>query len=71
MQMGSLLFDPPVDYNRVEAHIGEITFKAQLPPEIRFPVGPDRMPVIPDPINDGIEPHRLRAVALIDELAKH
>ena len=70
MQMGALLFDPPVDYNRVEAHIGERTFKAQLPPEIRFPVGPDKMPVIPDPINDGIEPHRLRAVALMDDLAK-
>jgi TIR domain len=68
MQMGALLFDPPVDYNSIEEHIGKATFKAQLPKAIRFPVGPDQMPKIPDPINDGIEPHRLRAVALMDTL---
>jgi hypothetical protein len=70
MQMGALLFDPPADYNRIKDHIGKVTFKAQLPPEIRFPVGPDRMPAIPDPLDAGIEPHRLRAVALMDELLK-
>jgi len=32
MQMGALLFETPVDYNRIENHIGKITFKAQLPP---------------------------------------
>jgi len=28
------------------------------------------MPVIPGSINDGIEPHRVRTVALMDGLAK-
>ena len=65
---GWIVFDPPVDYNSIEEHIGTATFKAELPKAIRFPVGPDQMPKIPDPINDAIEPHRLRAVALMDTL---
>ena len=68
MQMGALLFEPGVDYNEIEDHIGKSTFKAHLPKEIRFPVGPDKQPEIPDAINDMIEPHRLRAVELMDQL---
>lgn len=68
MQMGALLFESSVDYNKIEEHIGKNTFKAQLPKEILFPVGVDKQPVIPDPINDTIEPHRLRAVELMDQL---
>jgi hypothetical protein len=68
MQMGALLFEPSVDYNQIEEHIGKNTFKAQLPKAIPFPVGPDKQPVIPDAINDTIEPHRLRAVELMDQL---
>ncbi|MEJ7811366.1 MAG: toll/interleukin-1 receptor domain-containing protein [Gemmatimonadaceae bacterium] len=68
MQMGALLFDPSVDYNRIEAHIGKTTFKAHLPQEIRFAAGPDKQPEIPDAINDEIDPHRSRAVALMDQL---
>jgi hypothetical protein len=68
MQMGALLFEPSVDYNQIEQHIGKNTFKAQLPKEIVFPVGPDKQPLIPDAINDTIEPHRLRAVELMDQL---
>jgi hypothetical protein len=67
MQMGMLLFDPPVDYNAIEEHIGKNTFKAHLPKEHRFTAGPDRQPRIPDRINDNIEPHRLRAVELMDQ----
>jgi hypothetical protein len=70
MQMGALLFDPPVDFNRIEDHIGRPTFKEQLPPAIRFPSAADRKPVISDPINDAIEPHRKRAVSLMNRLAK-
>ena len=69
MQMGALLFDPAVDYNRIQEHIGKTTFKAQLPKEIWFHPGVDKQPEIPDVINDRIEPHRLRAVALMDQLA--
>jgi len=70
MQMGALLFEPGVDYNEIEAHIGKTTFKAHLPKEIRFPVGPDKQPEIPDEINDKIEPHRVRAVELMDHLLR-
>jgi hypothetical protein len=68
MQMGALLFESGVDYNEIEDHIGKSTFKAHLPKEIRFPVGPDKQPEIPDAINNMIEPHRLRAVEMIDQL---
>src|SRR5262245_49799093 len=70
MQMGALLFEPAVDYNRIEDHIGKPTFKAQLPPAIRFPAGADKQPKIPDEINDPIERHRAGAVTLMNELAK-
>lgn len=68
MQMGALLFDPSVDYNRIEDHIGKTTFKKQLPKGILFPPGVDKQPEIPDVINDQIERHRLRAVDLMDQL---
>ncbi len=70
MWMGALLFDPAVDYNRIKDHIGKTTFKAQLPAEIRFPVGSDKQPIIPDQINNPIERHRKRAVALMNRLGK-
>src|SRR5438552_2608716 len=38
MQMGALLFEPAVDYNKIEPNIGKATFKTHLPNEIRFPV---------------------------------
>ena len=68
MQMGALLFEPAVDYNSIEGHIGKTTFKAQLPAEIRFPVGSDKQPMILTEINDPIERHRRRAVRLMDKL---
>lgn len=71
MQMGALLFEPSVDYNSVEGHIGKITFKAQLPAEIRFPTGSDKQPKIPSEINDPIERHRKRAVTLINKLGRN
>lgn len=70
MQMGALLFEMPVDYNRIENHIGKVTFKAQLPPQIRFPAGSDMQPRIPDEVNDLIERHRERAIALMDKFVK-
>ncbi|HAB19746.1 MAG TPA: toll/interleukin-1 receptor domain-containing protein [Verrucomicrobiota bacterium] len=70
MQMGALLFEPSVDYNRIKDHIGETSFKAQLPPEIRFPADSAKRPIIPDLINDAIERHRKRAVSRMDKLAK-
>ncbi len=70
MQMGALLFEPGVDFNKIEDHIGKSTFKSQLSKEIRFPVGPDKQPIIPDKINDTIEKHRLGAVQLMDQLIK-
>jgi hypothetical protein len=68
MQMGALLFEPAVDYNRVEGHIGKTTFKAQLPAEIRFPVGFDKQPKIPNEVNTPIEGYRKRAVKLMNIL---
>jgi hypothetical protein len=68
MQMGALLFDPAVDYNRIEEHIGKTTFRTQLPKGIFFRPGADKQPEIPDVINDQIERHRLRAVDLMDQL---
>ena len=70
MQMGALLFEPPVDYNHVESHIGKATFKAQLPPAIRFPAGSDMQPKIPNEVNDPIERHRKRAVTLMNKFGK-
>jgi hypothetical protein len=68
MQMGALLFDSAVDYNKIEEHIGKTTFKTQLPKEIFFRPGGDKQPEIPDLIDDQIERHRLRAVDLMDQL---
>jgi hypothetical protein len=68
MQMGALLFEKPVDYSRIEEHIGKSTFKAQLPQSIRFPLGQDKQPVILNEINDNIDPERVRAIALMDRL---
>jgi len=70
MQMGALLFEPAVDYNSIKDHIGKTTFKAHLPAEIRFPVGPDKQPIIPDQVNNPIERYRKRAVALMNRLGK-
>jgi hypothetical protein len=70
MQMGARLFKPAVDFNSIENHIGKTTFKARLPAEIRFEGFPDKPPVIPDEINDAIEPHRKRAVTLMNRLGK-
>jgi len=68
MQMGVLLFEPPVDYNSIEDHIGKTTFKAQLPREIRFPAGSAKQPIIPEEINNPIERHRKRALTLMNRL---
>lgn len=70
MQMGALLFKPGVDYNRIEAHIGKATFKAQLPPAIEFPCGSDKQPSIPDEVNNAVERHRKLAVILMNRLSK-
>lgn len=70
MQMGVLLFEPAVDYNRIKDHIGKPTFKAQLPDGIRFPAGPDKQPRIPNEVNNPIEVHRKRAVKLMDLLGQ-
>ncbi len=69
MQMGALLFEPPVDYNQIEDHVGRNTFKANLPKEIRFPVGSDKQPKISDAINGMIEHPRLNAIKFMDQLA--
>jgi hypothetical protein len=69
MQMGALLFKQRVDYNKIESHIGKSTFKANLPEEEEFKKGPDKHPLIPDEINDKIDPQRARAVELMDQLA--
>lgn len=71
MQMGSLLFEEVVDYNKIEDHIGKKTFKSQLPAERKFPAEENKQPIIPDTINDMIEPHRMKAVNLMDELMKN
>lgn len=68
MQMGSLLFEEVVDYNKIEDHIGKKTFKSQLPPERKFPTEENKQPVISDAINDMIEPHCINAVHLMDQL---
>ena len=68
MQMGQLLFDPPVHYNSIEDCIGKTTFKAQLPPAILFPRSSDKQPIIPDEINNPIEGPRKRAVTLMNRL---
>ena len=70
MQMGAVLFKPGVDFNKIEEHIGKSTFKSQLPKEIRFPVGPNKQPIIPDDFNRTVDPHQLRAVELMDQLIK-
>jgi len=71
MQMGSLLFEEVVDYNKIEDHIGKKTFKSQLPPEHKFPAEADKQPIISDSINDMIEPHRINAVNLMDQLVNN
>ena len=69
MHMGQLLFHSPVDYNILKEHIGKATFKAHLPGEIKFPMGPNNLPEIPDNINDRVEGPRLRAVELMNQIA--
>jgi hypothetical protein len=68
MQMGALLFKPPVNYNSIKDHIGKTTFKAQRPSEIPFPRSSDMQPIIPDEINNPIERPRKRAVTLMNRL---
>ena len=70
MQMGTLLFQPSVDYNEIESHIGKSSFKNHLPAQIRFPEGQSKKPIIPGDINDPIEKHRRQAVLLMDQLVK-
>jgi hypothetical protein len=70
MQMGQLLFDPPVDPGKIETHVGTPSFEAQLPPPIRFKTRRDKQPLIPDAINGPIERHRVRAIQLMDELTR-
>jgi hypothetical protein len=70
MQMGALLFEPAVDYNRIEGHIGRPTFKEMLPTAIWFDTGPNKQPIIPDEINDPIERLRKRAVTLMNKLGR-
>ena len=70
MQMGTLLFQPSVDYNEIENHIGKKTFKEHLPEQIRFPEGKTKNPVIPDDINDSVDRHRQNAVMLMDQITK-
>jgi len=71
MQMGTLLFQQPIDYNSIEGHIGKPTFKTKLPPSIQFPVTSTRQPIIPDEINDVIERHRKRAISMMNKLVKN
>lgn len=68
MQMGALLFESEVDYNQIEAHIGRSTFKERLPRQIKFAKDAGGFPIIPDHTDNNIEPHRLRAIALADQL---
>lgn len=68
MDMGSLLFEPPVNYNFIEDHIGKHSFKEKLPKEIRFPTKENNQPIIPNHINDPIEKHRLAAISWMDRL---
>jgi hypothetical protein len=70
MQMGQLLFKPPVDANELGPHVGKETFKDHVPPAIRFRPARDKKPVIADQINDAIESHRVRAIQLMDELQR-
>ena len=68
MDMGSLLFESPVDYDLIKDHIGTPSFKSKLPTEIRFPINESKQPIIPDHINDPIEQHRLAAIECMDRL---
>jgi hypothetical protein len=68
MEMGALLFDPSVDFERIREHIGRPTFKDQLPKAILFPKGISNDPIIPDEINNRIEAHRTGAITLMDQL---
>ena len=70
MQMGTLLFQPSVNYNEIENHIGKSTFKDHLTEPIRFPEGQSKKPIIPDDINDPVEKHRLQAVLLINQITE-
>jgi hypothetical protein len=70
MQMGALLFQPSVDYNEIEHHIGKSTFKDHLPMQIRFDTGQSKKPIIANEINDPVESHRLKAVKLINQITK-
>ena len=68
MQMGTLLFEPSVDYNVIEPFIGKTSFKDHLPKKVDFPTRPGKKPIIPADINDPIENHRENAVALMNQL---
>jgi hypothetical protein len=70
MQMGTLLFEEPVDYNAVAPHIGKATFKDHLPPAIRFDTDATKQPLIPDATNNLIERHRKRAISAMDKLVR-
>jgi hypothetical protein len=68
MQTGGLLFEPAVDYGAIKKYIGKSALKANLPKKKKFDVDDRKLPVISDEINDAIEPHRLRAIQLMDQL---
>jgi len=70
MQMGSVLFTPPVEVTAIRDHIGKSTFAAHLPPATEFPTLPNRKPIIPDDINDVVDRPRKRAVSLMNRFRK-
>jgi hypothetical protein len=70
MQMGSVLFTPPVEVTAIRDHIGKATFAAHLPPATQFPKLPNRKPIIPDEINDVVDRPRKRAVSLMNRFRK-
>ncbi len=70
MQMGTLLFEPSVDYNEIESHIGKSTFKEHLSEQIKFEKGQSKKPIIPDDINDPIQQHCDEAISLMDQIMK-
>jgi TIR domain len=70
MQMGSVLFTPPVEVTGIREHIGKATFAAHLPPATQFPTLANRKPIIPDVINDVVDRPRKRAVSLMNRFRK-
>ena len=67
-QMSQLLFLSNVNYDVVKEHIGKATFKANLPKDIEFPTGVDKLPIISDDVNNPIEEPRLRAIDLMNQI---